>query len=177
LFTPRRQRKENTTINAECCSPLRRDTASDKNGLDLLIQFIAKLLDPSQTESAALFVGDLVAKLIKKGRTLVAPILPQLLNAVTVRLADAKLPSFIQVDDELNRANMGLNIDTIVYNASNTHLFCHLQFCSAIIAACHGVCSIMPRPTRDCDQFSEWSRSLRAEWIASRFDRLAAQPR
>ncbi|KAG0321166.1 Importin 9 [Linnemannia gamsii] len=41
-----------------------RDAASGKSGTDLLIQFIAKLLDPSQSESAALFVGDLVAKLI-----------------------------------------------------------------------------------------------------------------
>ncbi|KAG0276851.1 hypothetical protein BGZ95_006953 [Linnemannia exigua] len=73
-----------------------RDAASGKTGLDLLIQFIAKLLDPSQTESAALFVGDLVAKLIKKGDNLVAPILPDLLRAVTIRLSDAKLPSFIQ---------------------------------------------------------------------------------
>jgi hypothetical protein len=75
----------------------RRDAASGKSGTDLLIQFIAKLLDPSQSESAALFVGDLVAKLIKKGEDLVTPILPDLLKAVTIRLADAKLPSFIQV--------------------------------------------------------------------------------
>ncbi|KAF9103924.1 hypothetical protein BGX29_002731 [Mortierella sp. GBA35] len=73
-----------------------RDTVSGKTGLDLLIQFIAKLLDPSQTESSALFVGDLVSKLIKKGDNLVASILPQLLTAVTIRLADAKLASFIQ---------------------------------------------------------------------------------
>ncbi|KAF9931149.1 hypothetical protein FBU30_010685 [Linnemannia zychae] len=73
-----------------------RDITSGKTGLDLLIQLIAKLLDPSQTESAALFVGDLVAKLIVKGDALVAPILPDLLKAVTIRLADAKLPSFIQ---------------------------------------------------------------------------------
>ncbi|KAG0068374.1 hypothetical protein BGZ89_004825 [Linnemannia elongata] len=73
-----------------------RDSASGKTGLDLLIQFIAKLLDPSQTESAALFVGDLVSKLITKGDNLVTPILPDLLRAVTIRLADAKLPSFIQ---------------------------------------------------------------------------------
>ncbi|ORZ27537.1 armadillo-type protein [Lobosporangium transversale] len=73
-----------------------RDEVSGKTGLDLIIQFIAKLLDPSQTESAALFVGDLISKLIKKGGDLVSPILPELLNAVTLRLADAKLPTFIQ---------------------------------------------------------------------------------
>ncbi|KAF9198116.1 hypothetical protein BGZ49_001176 [Haplosporangium sp. Z 27] len=73
-----------------------RDAASGKTGLELTIQFIAKLLDPSQTESAALFVGDLISKLIKKGGDLVSPILPDLLNAVTLRLAEAKLASFIQ---------------------------------------------------------------------------------
>ncbi|KAF9581008.1 hypothetical protein BGW38_002133, partial [Lunasporangiospora selenospora] len=73
-----------------------RDAASGKTGLDLIIQLIAKLLDPSQTESAALFVGDMISKLIKKGGDLVSPIIPDLLNAVTLRLADAKLPTFIQ---------------------------------------------------------------------------------
>ncbi|KAG0316561.1 hypothetical protein BGZ99_006830 [Dissophora globulifera] len=72
------------------------DAESGKNGFDLLIQFVAKLLDPAQTESAALFVGDLISKLIKKGGHRITSILPQLLNAVTVRLVDAKLPSFIQ---------------------------------------------------------------------------------
>lgn len=65
--------------------------------MELIIQFIAKLLDPSQSESAALFVGDLVSKLIKKGGDLVTSIIPDLLNAVTQRLAQAKLPTFIQV--------------------------------------------------------------------------------
>ncbi|KAG0311531.1 hypothetical protein BGZ99_010110, partial [Dissophora globulifera] len=73
-----------------------RDAASGKTGLELIIQFIAKLLDPSQTESAALFVGELISKLIKKGGDLVSPILPELLNAVTLRLTEAKLPTFIQ---------------------------------------------------------------------------------
>ncbi|KAF9211537.1 hypothetical protein BGZ59_007935 [Podila verticillata] len=73
-----------------------RDEASGKSGMDLIIQFIAQLLDPSQTESASLFVGDLISALIKKGGDLINSILPELLNAVTVRLTDAKLPSFIQ---------------------------------------------------------------------------------
>ncbi|KAF9426444.1 hypothetical protein BGZ94_006510 [Podila epigama] len=72
------------------------DTASGKTGLDILIQFIAKLLDPSQTESAALYVGDMISKLVTKGGDLVTAILPDLLNAVTLRLADAQLASFIQ---------------------------------------------------------------------------------
>jgi len=82
--------------------PFRREPTSGKTGLELLLQFIAKLLDPSQSESAALFVGDLISKLIKKGGDLISPILPELLNAVTIRLVDAKLPSFIQVKSSEN---------------------------------------------------------------------------
>jgi len=85
------------TTRSATRSTHRRDPSGGKNGMELIIQFIAKLLDPSQTESAALFVGDLISKLIKKGSDLVSPILPDLLNAVALRLADAKLPSFIQV--------------------------------------------------------------------------------
>lgn len=77
----------------------RQDAASGKTGLELIIQFIAKLLDPSQTESAALYVGDMISKLVMKGGDLVTPILPDLLNAVAQRLADAQLASFIQVSN------------------------------------------------------------------------------
>ncbi|KAG0046042.1 hypothetical protein BGZ83_008754 [Gryganskiella cystojenkinii] len=79
-----------------------REPSSGKSGLELLLQFIARLLDPTQSESAALFVGDLISKLIKKGGDLISPILPELLNAVAVRLADAKLPSFIQYEIVIN---------------------------------------------------------------------------
>jgi hypothetical protein len=37
-----------------------------KNGLELLLQFIAKMLAPNQTESGAIFIGNLVRKLISK---------------------------------------------------------------------------------------------------------------
>ncbi|KAF9583313.1 hypothetical protein BGW38_009768 [Lunasporangiospora selenospora] len=73
-----------------------RDAASGKTGLELLLMFIAKLLNPSQTESAALHVGGLISKLIRRGGDLDSSIIPGLLNAITARLVDAKLPSFIQ---------------------------------------------------------------------------------
>lgn len=102
-----KERLYSDLTHAALSDPSRRDSASGKTGLDLLIQFIAKLLDPSQTESAALFVGDLVSKLITKGDNLVTPILPDLLRAVTIRLADAKLPSFIQVMRKLFPSVLG----------------------------------------------------------------------
>ena len=42
-----------------------RTDTSGKTGLDFVIQYIAKALQPKETESAG-FLGDLVVKLIKK---------------------------------------------------------------------------------------------------------------
>ncbi|EGF83226.1 hypothetical protein BATDEDRAFT_84771 [Batrachochytrium dendrobatidis JAM81] len=65
-------------------------------GLECIIRFIAQLLDPSQSESAAMFVGDLVTKLIQKGHAILAPVLPELLHSVVCRLESARRPTFIQ---------------------------------------------------------------------------------
>ena len=67
------------------------------NGLDYIVKFIAKLLDPSQPESSAIFVGDLIVQLVRKAGSHMMPVLPQLLTAVIHRLSTAKMPSFIQV--------------------------------------------------------------------------------
>jgi hypothetical protein len=44
---------------------IRRDE-SGKSGLDYIIHFVAKLLEPQGTESQGLFVGDLIVTLIQK---------------------------------------------------------------------------------------------------------------
>ncbi|KAI9103094.1 armadillo-type protein [Phlyctochytrium arcticum] len=67
-----------------------------KSGLDYVIQLVAKLLQPSQSESASLFVGELVTRLIQKGGNDLVPLLPQLLSAVAKRLQGAKTSDFIQ---------------------------------------------------------------------------------
>ena len=89
-----------------------------KNGLEYIIQFVARLLQPSQSESAALFIGDLVVKLLQKvnypdekpsraviltlsypclqGSNHLAPVLPDLLTAAALRLESAKTATFIQ---------------------------------------------------------------------------------
>ncbi|KAG0343942.1 hypothetical protein BG004_004876 [Podila humilis] len=72
------------------------DDARGLTAMDLIIRFIAQLLHPSQTETASLFVGDLISALVKKGDNLFKAMLPELLRTVTARLIDAKLPSFIQ---------------------------------------------------------------------------------
>ncbi|TPX69623.1 hypothetical protein SpCBS45565_g02263 [Spizellomyces sp. 'palustris'] len=71
-------------------------TDGQKTGLDYVIQFIAKLLHPSQSESASIFVGDLVTRLIQKGGNELTPVLPELLTAVARRLQAARTSSFIQ---------------------------------------------------------------------------------
>ncbi|KAL1915230.1 uncharacterized protein VTP21DRAFT_7506 [Calcarisporiella thermophila] len=70
--------------------------ASGRSGLHQLMDFVARLLHPEQSESAALFVGDLIVKLIQKGGEQLTPIMPQLLNAVVQRLAAATTPTFVQ---------------------------------------------------------------------------------
>ncbi|KAI9193443.1 armadillo-type protein [Polychytrium aggregatum] len=67
-----------------------------KSGLDYIMQFIAKLLHPTQAETAAVFVGDLISKLILKAGAELASVLPELLKAVAQRLATAQTPTFIQ---------------------------------------------------------------------------------
>ncbi|KAJ3299143.1 hypothetical protein HK104_009937 [Borealophlyctis nickersoniae] len=64
--------------------------------MDYVIQFVAKLLHPSQSESASVFVGGLITQLIKSGSNELLPVLPDLLRAVTERLESAKLSLFIQ---------------------------------------------------------------------------------
>ncbi|KAI8909039.1 armadillo-type protein [Gorgonomyces haynaldii] len=82
---------------------IHRDYASIKQwtdgqyqGLDLIIRCIAKLLQPEQSESSSIFVGDLVTKLIQKAGADLTPVLSELLLAVLKRLESAKMPSFIQ---------------------------------------------------------------------------------
>jgi len=119
----------------------RRDEASGKTGMDLIIQFIAQLLDPSQTESASLFVGDLISALIKKGGDLINSILPELLNAVTVRLTDAKLPSFIQVSAaQCFRTERRLKDNDVLTTTGLYFALCHVP----PVAVNHGVCTIVP---------------------------------
>ncbi|ORZ19612.1 armadillo-type protein [Absidia repens] len=69
---------------------------SGKSGLDYVIHFVAKLLEPTGTESEALFVGDLIVTMIQKIGTDIAPVLPDLLNAVLVRLESTSYQPFIQ---------------------------------------------------------------------------------
>ncbi|KAJ2498219.1 hypothetical protein IWW47_003509, partial [Coemansia sp. RSA 2052] len=65
------------------------------SGLDHIIHFIALMLSPDSSESSALFVGDLVAKLVQKCSSFIAgDVLAELIRVVTTRLATAHTSSF-----------------------------------------------------------------------------------
>ncbi|KAI8975506.1 armadillo-type protein [Mycotypha africana] len=69
---------------------------SGKSGLDYIIHFIARLLEPTGSDSDALFVGDLIVSLIQKAGNGIAPVLPDLLTAVLGRLMNTDNQPFIQ---------------------------------------------------------------------------------
>ncbi|TPX35286.1 hypothetical protein SmJEL517_g02299 [Synchytrium microbalum] len=71
-------------------------SSPDANGLQLAMSFLAKLLNPNASESAGLFLGDLIIKFIQKAGQHIAPVLHQLLSAIAFRLSTAQLPTFIQ---------------------------------------------------------------------------------
>ncbi|KAI9504192.1 armadillo-type protein, partial [Coemansia spiralis] len=93
-------------------------------GLEHIIRFVAVLLSPDASESAALFVGDLVAKIVQKCTSFIGgDILADLIQVVTARLATARTSSFCssliplyaqlftqhpaEVVDLLNKMNFG----------------------------------------------------------------------
>lgn len=54
------------------------------------------MLDPSRSESGGLFVGDLLLHVFRRAGTQILPILPQLLQALVVRLSTAVTATFSQ---------------------------------------------------------------------------------
>jgi hypothetical protein len=58
---------------------------------------LARFLAPDFSETGAIFVGDLIIHLFRKASESIGPILPELLQTLVTRLAQAKLPSFVEV--------------------------------------------------------------------------------
>ncbi|CAG8673947.1 10649_t:CDS:10, partial [Racocetra persica] len=82
-------------VQKDCARIAEWTDVSGKTGLDYVIQFIAKSLQPTESESAT-FLGDLVVKLIEKAGNKLLPVLPELLRAVAVKLESARTATFIQ---------------------------------------------------------------------------------
>ncbi|KAK9466568.1 armadillo-type protein [Lipomyces arxii] len=71
-------------------------SAEGVSGIDLILNFIAKLLDPNVDESSAMCIGDVVTETVDKyGRNL-GDMLGKLLSAVAQRLQTATRPTFVQ---------------------------------------------------------------------------------
>ena len=75
-----------------------------KSGLDYVIHFVARLLEPKNSASESLFVGDLIVNLIKKTGNNIASVLPELLNAVLIRLQNTDYQPFVQVKKRIEIA-------------------------------------------------------------------------
>ena len=65
--------------------------------MDTILHLLSKFLSPEYPETGGIYVGDLIIHLLRKASTAIGPILPDLLQALVVRLATAKLQSFIEV--------------------------------------------------------------------------------
>ncbi|KAI9258508.1 armadillo-type protein [Sporodiniella umbellata] len=85
-----------TLIGKDCDHLMRWNDDSGKPALDYIIHFVARLLEPSGTDSEALFVGELIVTLIQKAGNRIAPMLPNLLTSVLGRLCNTDSQPFIQ---------------------------------------------------------------------------------
>lgn len=74
----------------------RRD-ASGKAGMDRILQLLARLLNPSFSESGALFIGDLILHLLRNAGDHLAAVIPALLKALVERILTSKTTTFTQV--------------------------------------------------------------------------------
>lgn len=81
------------------------------------MKFIEKMLLPSsslESESAAIFIGKLINKLIEKGGLHISPYLPGLLKMVVERLGTAKMPSFVVTLVLIFCAIIGIYCDSVL---------------------------------------------------------------
>jgi hypothetical protein len=68
-----------------------------QTGLDRMLQLLSQLLQPSSSESGALFIGDLILHLLRNAGEYLSSVLPALLKALVERLLTAKTTTFTQV--------------------------------------------------------------------------------
>ncbi len=72
--------------------------ASDgQSGLSKILALLARLLDPSFSESGGLFMGDLIIHLLRNAGDHLNTVLPQLLDALVRRMTIAKTSTYVSV--------------------------------------------------------------------------------
>lgn len=67
-----------------------------RNGVELLIMAVGRLLDPTWTDSASVNTGLLILAIVQNFGGLLGDLLPQILDATVKRLASAKNPALIE---------------------------------------------------------------------------------
>ncbi|KAI9592385.1 armadillo-type protein [Syncephalis fuscata] len=91
------------------------DAGSGQRGVDGLLQYISRLLDPVVSEAAGSTVGHLIIQLLQKARDQVNESLPILLQAVMIRLTMSEtatqIQSLVMVFAELIRSQTKVTID------------------------------------------------------------------
>lgn len=71
-------------------------STNGQSGLEALFNIVAMVLQPDRSESASLFVGDLLLHVFRRAGEVILPILPDLLRALVTRLTTAKTSTFTQ---------------------------------------------------------------------------------
>ncbi|KAG2136547.1 armadillo-type protein, partial [Suillus bovinus] len=87
---------------------------SGQSGLDHIMKVIAKLLQ-NDDESGGLVIGDLIIHLLRHAGEAVLPVLPELLQAMVLRMLSAKTATFIQ--------SLVIPFAFLAYNQQDTVLY------------------------------------------------------
>ncbi|KAG1779599.1 armadillo-type protein [Suillus placidus] len=82
-------------VRKDCRQILEWRDPSGQSGLDHILKVIAKLLQ-NDDESGGLVIGDLIIHLLRRAGEAVLPVLPELLQAMVLRMLSAKTATFIQ---------------------------------------------------------------------------------
>lgn len=68
-----------------------------RTGLSNVLNLIARLLSPAESESGGLVIGDLIIHILRNTSDAVLPVLPDLMRALATRMASAKTVGLLQV--------------------------------------------------------------------------------
>ncbi|KAG2358745.1 ARM repeat-containing protein [Suillus spraguei] len=82
-------------VRKDCRQILEWRDPSGQSGLDHILKVIARLLQ-NDDESGGLVIGDLIIHLLRRAGEAVLPVLPELLQAMVLRMLSAKTATFIQ---------------------------------------------------------------------------------
>ncbi|KAJ8502778.1 hypothetical protein ONZ45_g11445 [Pleurotus djamor] len=88
-------------VRKDCSQLLAWNDGNGRSGLDHVLVVIAKLLQ-SEGESGGLEIGDLIIHLLRNTGDAIAPVLPELLQAMLGRMRTAKTATFLQASISLS---------------------------------------------------------------------------